>query len=156
MLWLGLNDWSSPSIFRGYGPRPVGYPGEPYLLYFPMLSVPFYVHLDISYPISPLFAIFFLSLFYFFSLSSYINRIMTESLEIQRAKEFVAKSYSSTLLFYLNGKKQVVTDPNPNQTLIDYVRSIGLTGTKLGCAEGGCGACTVMVSSWDPEEQKEQ
>ncbi|KAH3756251.1 xanthine dehydrogenase/oxidase [Pelomyxa schiedti] len=58
-----------------------------------------------------------------------------------------------TLLFYLNGKRVelLASEIDPNQTLAEFVRGRGLSGTKIGCSEGGCGACTVMISSWVPE-----
>lgn len=48
-------------------------------------------------------------------------------------------SFSNKLHFYLNGTEIILNNPDPDTTLLQYVRSIGLTGSKLGCAEGGCG-----------------
>lgn len=64
------------------------------------------------------------------------------------------KGWQRDITFYLNGRKVVVYDAQPQMTLLTYIRSTGLTGSKLGCGEGGCGACTVMVSSWEAAEGK--
>jgi aerobic-type carbon monoxide dehydrogenase small subunit (CoxS/CutS family) len=44
----------------------------------------------------------------------------------------------------VNGKQHETTEPRRN--LLSYLRfDLGLTGTKYGCGEGLCGACTVLV-----------
>lgn len=50
------------------------------------------------------------------------------------------------LRFTLNGQEITEGDVAPNTTLLNYLRQdLGLTGTKEGCAEGDCGACTVVM-----------
>jgi len=66
----------------------------------------------------------------------------------------VTETYDDTIRFYLNGTKVVLDTIDPEVTLLEYLRGIGLTGTKLGCAEGGCGACTVVVSQINPTTGK--
>ena len=51
--------------------------------------------------------------------------------------------------FTLNGKTVVVAGEPANRPLLDYLRATGLTGSKQGCAEGDCGACTVVIVDVD-------
>jgi xanthine dehydrogenase iron-sulfur cluster and FAD-binding subunit A len=52
----------------------------------------------------------------------------------------------STLDFYINGSKIELSSPDPEHTLLDFLRSQpGLKGTKLGCGEGGW--CALSLAS---------
>ena len=53
------------------------------------------------------------------------------------------------ITFLLNGESRTIANADPAVTVLDWLRDAGLTGTKEGCNEGDCGACTVMVTDAD-------
>ncbi|MCA3315034.1 MAG: FAD binding domain-containing protein [Roseomonas sp.] len=54
------------------------------------------------------------------------------------------------ITFTLNGAlRRLPAETPPAMTLLDWLRAAGLTGTKEGCAEGDCGACTVVIETPD-------
>ncbi|WP_018682924.1 molybdopterin cofactor-binding domain-containing protein [Actinokineospora enzanensis] len=63
---------------------------------------------------------------------------------------------TDSVTFHLNGRPVTITDPSPDLLLIDYLRAPGvaLTGAKPACGQGGCGACAVLLSSWDAQAER--
>jgi carbon-monoxide dehydrogenase small subunit len=45
---------------------------------------------------------------------------------------------------FINGTS-INLDAEPRETLADFIRAKGYTGTHIGCEHGVCGACTIIV-----------
>ncbi|NQV85479.1 MAG: xanthine dehydrogenase small subunit [Woeseiaceae bacterium] len=58
---------------------------------------------------------------------------------------------SATICFLLDGEVIEIRDADPTRTVLQYLREdLRRKGTKEGCAEGDCGACTVVVAELTP------
>ena len=83
------------------------------------------------------------------------NILAYENEDTELVTSYQKKGYRTAPILFVNGEKvpqTVAAKARPNQTLLSFLREdMLLTGSKLGCAEGGCGACTVMVSKVDKE-----
>ena len=59
------------------------------------------------------------------------------------------------MLNFILNNKEVRTDLSPGSSLVDYIRDVlHLYGTKIGCREGDCGACTILVGELKKGEVK--
>ena len=56
---------------------------------------------------------------------------------------------SSAIKFVYQDRIVEIKNPDSNETLLNYIRTkLKKTGTKEGCAEGGCGACSVVLAEF--------
>ncbi|GJN23069.1 hypothetical protein PR202_gb10686 [Eleusine coracana subsp. coracana] len=58
---------------------------------------------------------------------------------------------AATVVLAVNGQRYEAAGVDPSMTLLEFLRTqTPVRGPKLGCGEGGCGACVVLISKYDP------
>ncbi|CAL4936383.1 unnamed protein product [Urochloa decumbens] len=62
-----------------------------------------------------------------------------------------AAAAAAPVVVAVNGRRYEAAGVEPSTTLLEFLRTqTPVRGPKLGCGEGGCGACVVLVSKYDP------
>ncbi|XP_017982888.1 PREDICTED: indole-3-acetaldehyde oxidase [Theobroma cacao] len=65
--------------------------------------------------------------------------------------EVAAETRKQSLVFAVNRQRFELSDVDPSTTLLEFLRyQTPFKSVKLGCGEGGCGACIVLLSKYDP------
>ncbi|KHG23845.1 Abscisic-aldehyde oxidase -like protein [Gossypium arboreum] len=73
----------------------------------------------------------------------------------QQTQTTPTKKPHQTLVFAVNGERFELSELDPSTTLLEFLRSqTSFKSVKLGCGEGGCGACLVLLSKYDPVQDK--
>ncbi|KAK6235323.1 hypothetical protein SCA6_010660 [Theobroma cacao] len=63
----------------------------------------------------------------------------------------VTETRKDSLVFAVNGQRFELSNVDPSTTLIEFLRyQTPFKSVKLSCGEGGCGACVVLLSKYDP------
>ncbi|VAI23015.1 unnamed protein product [Triticum turgidum subsp. durum] len=62
-----------------------------------------------------------------------------------------AATAGERVVLAVNGVRREAAGVDPSTTLLEFLRTrTPVRGPKLGCGEGGCGACVVLISKYDP------
>lgn len=78
------------------------------------------------------------------------NALYSRQPGLKKVKNINDFSWSNKLTIFVNGEEISITNPDPEMLLSTFIRGeLELKGTKIGCAEGGCGACTIVLTTPD-------